>query len=93
MRAVRVRSAGAEDRLSPALRSMLWCAVPREACSPGVRIGCVPGRFGGVSVCVNIGRLNERGSESAAFIVVSARKKTLRAILYPEPCMDRTKAP
>jgi hypothetical protein len=58
-----------------------------------VRIGCVPGRFGGVSVCVNIGRLNERGSESAAFIVVSARKKTLRAILYPEPCMDRTKAP
>lgn len=52
-----------------------------------VRIGCVPGRsVGGISVCVNIGR---RGS----VIVVSARKKTLRAILYPEPCMDRTKAP
>lgn len=89
MRAVRVRSAGAEDRLSPALRSMLWCAVPREACSHRLRSWTV----GGVSVCVNIGRLNERGSESAAFIVVSARKKTLRAILYPEPCMDRTKVP
>jgi len=57
-----------------------------------VRIGCVPGRLEvSVCVCVNIGRLNERGSESAAFIVVSARKKTLRA-MPKSYSQDRTHA-
>ena len=64
MRAVRVRSAGAEDRLSPALRSMLWCAVPREACSHRLRSWTVGGVSGCVNSVVERARVRERGLQS-----------------------------